>query len=147
MASQRLKSAPRTRASSNVAPSTQRDVRLFRAELDEYLDSGGYLAWSARTRTYLLLGTASPRLGLVRCPSCKLGMLMLIRSRKTRKRFIGCSNYLNGCDVSSPLLQKARLRALKQACTACMWPVVIYRYSRKSKWTRMCSNHECPSRS
>ena len=73
-------------------------------------------------------------------------MLMLIRSRKTRKRFIGCSNYLNGCDASSPLPQRAKLRALKQACKTCAWPVVIYRYSRNAKWSRMCANHVCASR-
>jgi len=27
--------------------------------------------------------------------------------------FIGCSNYYNGCKASSPLLQKAKLRATK----------------------------------
>lgn len=130
----------------NVASNTIRDIRAFRLELDEYLDSGGYLVWSAKTRTYSLLGTKSPRLGLVRCPSCGTGMLMLVRSLKTRKRFIGCSNYLNGCTASSPLLQRARLRALKQACPTCSWPIVIYRYSRKSKWSRMCSNYTCTSK-
>lgn len=140
---------PRGRAWSmpaRTAASTERDVRLLREELDEYLDPAGYLAWSERTRTYTILGTRSPRGGLVRCPSCGTGMLMQVRSRATRKRFIGCSNYLNGCDASSPLPQRARLRALRQACPECSWPIVIYRYSRKSRWDRMCSNHECPAR-
>jgi len=131
---------------ARTAASTERDVRLLREELDEYLDPAGYLAWSERTRTYTILGTRSPRGGLVRCPSCGTGMLMLVRSRATRKRFVGCSNYLNGCDASSPLPQRARLRALRQACPECSWPMVIYRYSRKSSWSRMCSNHECPAR-
>ncbi len=133
-------------AGSHTASSSARDVRLLRVELDEYLDTGGYLAWSARARVYTILGTRSPRSGLVRCPSCRTGMLMLVRSRRTRKRFIGCSNYLNGCDASSPLPQRARLRALKQACPECAWPMAIYRYTRTAKWTRMCTNHECPAR-
>lgn len=129
-----------------IAPSSAKDVHEFKSEMLEYMDAGGYLIWSARTRMYSLSGTKSPRLGLVSCPSCHTGMLMVIRSQKTRKRFIGCSNYIHGCDASSPLLQRARLRALKQACSVCAWPIVIYRYSRKSKWTRMCSNHVCTSR-
>lgn len=145
MVSRQVARPARTRARCDIASIAPRDIRSFRSELDEYMDSGGYLAWSVRTRTYSLLGTRSPRLGLVRCPSCGTGMLMLVRSRTTRKRFIGCSNYLNGCDASSPLLQRARLRALKQACTTCSWPIVIYRYSRKAKWQRMCSNRTCSS--
>lgn len=147
MALRQATRSKRVGASCHVAISSARDIRLFKTELSEYLDPGGYLVWSARTRRYTLLGTKTPRLGLVRCPSCGTGMLMLIRSRKTRKRFIGCSNYLNGCDASSPLLQKAKLRAIKQACQVCAWPIVIYRYSRTSKWSRMCSNHVCASRS
>ncbi len=32
--------------------------------------------------------------GLVQCPECKVGELMVIRSRTTRKRFMGCSNFM-----------------------------------------------------
>ena len=127
----------------HVASVLARDMRLFKQELCEYLDSRAYLAWSVKTRTYTLLGISLPRLGLVRCPLCKTGMLMMIRSQKTRKRFIGCSNYASGCTASSPLLQRAKMRALKQPCVKCAWPIVIYRYSRKSKWQRMCSNYTC----
>jgi hypothetical protein len=42
-----------------------------------------------------------------------VGELMVIRSRTTRKRFMGCSNFYDGCKASSPLLQKARMRAIK----------------------------------
>ena len=94
----------------------------------------------------MILGTNSPKNGLVECPECRLGQIMLIRSRTTRKRFMGCSNFYGGCKASSPLLQKARLRAMKIPCDVCKWPMIIFRYSRKQKWTRQCSNFNCDSR-
>ena len=83
---------------------------------------------------------------LLQCPECKLGQLMVIRSKTTRKRFMGCSNYYNGCKASAPLLQKAKLRALKKTCDVCSWPMIMFRYSRKQKWTHQCANHNCETR-
>jgi len=94
----------------------------------------------------MILGTNSPKNGLVPCPQCKVGELMVIRSRTTRKRFMGCSNFYGGCKASSPLLQKAKLRATKSPCEECKWPMVIFRYSRKQQWSKQCSNFNCKSR-
>ena len=94
----------------------------------------------------MILGTNSPKNGLVQCPQCNIGELMVIRSRTTRKRFMGCSNFYGGCKASSPLLQKARLRATKKPCEICKWPMIIFRYSRNQKWTKQCSNFNCESR-
>ena len=126
--------------------SARSQARMLKKEITQYLDGNGYLSWSAKTRKYTILGTNAPKDGLVRCPVCGLGQLMVIKSRTTRKRFMGCSNFHGGCKASSPLLQKARLRAIKTACTDCGWPMVIFRYTRKQKWTRQCSNIQCKSR-
>nr|AIE92220.1 DNA topoisomerase type IA Zn finger domain-containing protein [uncultured marine thaumarchaeote AD1000_20_B03] len=99
-------------------------------ELTQYLDSNGYLSYSTKKKKYIILGTNSPKNGLAACPQCKIGQLMIIRSPITKKRFIGCSNYNNGCKTSSPLLQKARLRATKTKCGFCEWPIVIFRYNK-----------------
>ena len=112
----------------------------------QYYDAGGFLSWSAAAKKFVILGTNEPKGGLVPCPECGLGQLMVVRSKATRKRFIGCSNYYSGCGASSPLLQRARLRALKQPCPSCAWPMVIFRYTRNQKWTRQCSNVRCPTR-
>ncbi len=125
---------------------TKSSTNLLRNELKQYLDKNGYLSWSEKKKKYLLLGTNSPKDGLVDCPECKIGQLMVIRSRTTRKRFMGCSNYYGGCKASSPLLQKARLRATKTPCDECDWPMIIFRYSRKQKWTKQCSNLNCITR-
>jgi len=130
----------------NVIKPTKRITDLLKNEINQYFDTNGYLSYSLKKKKYIILGTNSPKNGLVECPKCHLGQLMIIRSRKTRKRFIGCSNYYNGCDASSPLLQKAKLRALKQKCEICSWPIIIFRYSRKQKWIRQCGNINCDSR-
>ena len=122
------------------------NTNIFKKEIVQYLDSNGYLSWSSKDKKYMILGTNSPKNGLVECPECKLGQLMVIRSRTTRKRFMGCSNFYGGCKASSPLLQKARLRATKMACDVCKWPMVIFRYSRNQKWTKQCANFNCDSR-
>jgi len=130
----------------NVVKPTKGITSSFKNEINQYFDANGYLSYSSKKKKYLILGTNSPKNGLVECPKCHLGQLMVIRSRKTRKRFIGCSNYYNGCDASSPLLQKAKLRAIKQKCKICSWPIIIFRYTRKQKWVRQCSNINCDSR-
>lgn len=119
---------------------------IFRDQIEQYFDHNGYLSWSDRKKKFIILGTNKPKNGLVACPSCKIGTLMVIRSRSSGKRFMGCSNYYNGCKASSPLLQKAKLRATKIQCEECKWPIVIFRYSRKQKWSRQCSNYNCKSR-
>ena len=125
---------------------TKSRVLVFKKEIAQYFDSNGFLSWSSKEKKYIILGTNSPKKGLVQCPECKVGQLMVIRSRTTRKRFMGCSNFYGGCKASSPLLQKAKLRAIKASCEECKWPMIIFRYSRKQKWTRQCSNFNCKTK-
>jgi len=136
----------RFRTSRNVVKPTKGKINVLKNEIKQYFDKSGYLSWSSKKQMYIILGTNSPKNGLVECPECRLGQLMVIRSNKTKKRFLGCSNYYNGCKASSPLLQKAKLRATKIPCKICLWPIVIFRYSRKQKWSRQCSNIKCESR-
>ena len=130
----------------NVIIPTKKKIQVLKNELAQYLDSNGYLSYSAKKKKYIILGTNSPEDGIAECPQCKIGQLMIIRSPIAKKRFIGCSNYNNGCKASSPLLQKARLRATKTKCELCKWPIVVFRYNRKQKWAKQCSNFRCKSR-
>ena len=137
------KAKPRARHSAGHG---KRAAESLRSEIRQYYDASGFLSWSAAAKRFVILGTNEPKGGLVPCPECGLGQLMVVRSRSTGKRFVGCSNYYSGCGASSPLLQRARLRALKQPCASCGWPMVIFRYSRNQRWTRQCSNMRCPTR-
>ena len=125
---------------------TKKRIEILKNELRQYLDSNGYLSYSTKKKKYIILGTNSPKNSLAQCPQCSIGQLMVIHSPTTKKRFIGCSNYANGCNASSPLPQKARLRRAKKLCDVCYWPLILYRYSRKQEWTEQCANIRCKSR-
>jgi DNA topoisomerase-1 len=81
---------------------------------------------------------------LGRCPVCKTGELRLVRSKMTRKRFAGCSNYSSGCRASAPLPQKGTIRPTPKACERCSWPVV-YVLGSGRPW-RLCINPVCPGK-
>jgi len=77
------------------------------------------------------------------CPTCKTGKLTILRSRKTGKRFVGCTNYFKGlCKTSFPLPQKGTVKTLNRNCHKCGWPLVQVRMHRYP-WT-LCLNPQCP---
>jgi len=83
------------------------------------------------------------------CPMCGTGVLKIIRSAVSKKRFAGCSNYSSGtCKASAPLPQKGSIKASGKTCTLCRWPVVKALYIRQAKrhW-EFCINVQCPSKS
>jgi DNA topoisomerase-1 len=82
---------------------------------------------------------------LGRCPVCKTGDLRVIRSKKTRKRFVGCSNYGSGCKASAPLPQKGTVKATGKDCPHCSWPVVLVWGGGRFPW-RLCVNPACPGK-
>lgn len=79
------------------------------------------------------------------CPVCKTGKLIIIHSRETGKRFVGCTNYFKGnCDTSFPLPQKGVLRLQGKNCDKCGWPTVET-WVRRHPWI-ICFNPECTSK-
>ena len=81
---------------------------------------------------------------LGKCPICRAGNLRIIRSKATKKRFVGCSNYSSGCRASAPLPQKGTLRTASRPCERCSWPVV-YVVKGRRPW-RLCVNPNCPGK-
>lgn len=85
---------------------------------------------------------------LGRCPSCKTGQLRMIRSRLSKKRFVGCSNYAAGsCGATAPLPQKGAIRITGRSCNKCGWPIIGVIFGRRAKQWITCINMQCPSRS
>jgi DNA topoisomerase I len=80
------------------------------------------------------------------CPLCKKGQLRMVRSRTTKKRFVGCSNYAGGCKAIAPLPQKGSIRTTDKMCSTCSWPVVKVVFARGIKQWRICINTHCPSK-
>ncbi|MFX1486282.1 MAG: DNA topoisomerase I [Promethearchaeota archaeon] len=84
---------------------------------------------------------------LGRCPVCETGELTIIISRRTGKRFVGCSNYREGgCNASFPLPQKGSLEPLNKECPHCGYPMARVIQKGRRPWN-MCVNWlECPGR-
>ena len=77
------------------------------------------------------------------CPVCGDGKLAILHSRKTRKRFVGCTNYFKGtCKASFPLPQRGVIRPLARNCRGCGWPTVQVRMKGRRPWT-LCFNPQC----
>ena len=90
--------------------------------------------------------TAKAKDTLGGCPVCHEGQLILIRSRKSGKRFVGCSNYPKGCKASAPLPQRGTIRATKYPCKTCGWPVIlVFTVYGRRPW-QLCVNPSCPSK-
>ncbi|MBS7616000.1 DNA topoisomerase I [Candidatus Bathyarchaeota archaeon] len=78
------------------------------------------------------------------CPICGTGTLMILYSRKTGKRFIGCTNYFKKqCKASFPLPQRGTVRPLGKNCRGCGWPTVQIRMKGRRPWN-LCFNPKCP---
>ncbi len=80
------------------------------------------------------------------CPTCGTGKLIILYSKRTGKRFIGCTSYFKGrCTTSFPLPQRGTARSLRSECSACGWPLVEVRRRGKRPW-RLCFNPDCPKK-
>jgi len=80
------------------------------------------------------------------CPTCETGKLVIIRSRKTGKRFVGCTNYFHSrCKTSFPLPQHGIVKPTGRICPVCGWPTVIVFKRGKRPW-RLCLNSACPKK-
>jgi DNA topoisomerase-1 len=80
------------------------------------------------------------------CPLCNIGNLLIIKSLKSRKRFIVCSQYrMTGCSASAPLPQTGKLIKSKYPCPICRWPIMIRIFGRNKPW-KFCVNSKCESK-
>ncbi|MFW9797550.1 MAG: DNA topoisomerase I [Candidatus Thorarchaeota archaeon] len=83
---------------------------------------------------------------LGKCPKCGDGTLRVIRSAKTGKRFVGCSNYSeNKCDQTFPLPQKGDLSPLDSMCPYCGYQMIQITSGRR-KWETCINWTNCPGR-
>jgi DNA topoisomerase-1 len=84
---------------------------------------------------------------LGKCPTCNTGDLVIIHSRRTKKRFIGCSNYFKDlCETSFPLPQHGTVKPIKRHCNCCGSAQVLIWLKAKKPWN-MCLNPDCSHKS
>ncbi len=80
------------------------------------------------------------------CPNCKTGQLLILHSKKTGKRFVGCNNYFQGkCSTTYPLPQTGLVKPLANPCKSCGAPIVSVYMRGKKPW-RLCLNPKCPAK-
>ena len=80
------------------------------------------------------------------CPKCADGKLVILRSKKTGKRFVGCTNYFEGkCNVTFPLPQNGNVKPLNTTCKSCGFPILQVRMKGKRCW-KLCLNPNCPQK-
>lgn len=80
------------------------------------------------------------------CLKCGDGQLIILRSKKSGKRFVGCTNFFDGkCSASYPLPQRGTVKPLGSTCKSCGAPMVATYLRGKTSW-RLCLNPQCTSK-
>jgi DNA topoisomerase-1 len=80
------------------------------------------------------------------CLQCGTGKLVVLYSRRTGKRFLGCTGFFKGrCKVSFPLPQTGTVKSTGKSCSVCGWPIVQYQAKGKRPWV-FCVQPNCSSR-
>ncbi len=80
------------------------------------------------------------------CSKCADGKLVILRSKKSGKRFVGCTNYFESkCEVAFPLPQTGTIKPLATPCKSCGCPVVYVFTKGRRRW-RLCLNPICPTK-
>ncbi|MFW9799388.1 MAG: DNA topoisomerase I [Candidatus Thorarchaeota archaeon] len=80
------------------------------------------------------------------CLKCGVGTLTIVRSPKTGKRFVGCTQYKEGgCDQTFPLPQKGNITPLDKDCPHCGHKIIRVSSGRRA-WETCINWAECPGR-
>lgn len=78
--------------------------------------------------------------------ACKCGGVLRIIETSRGTRFIGCSNWREGCKNSFPLPAKGKIRVISgELCKVCSLPVVEITVFKHRPYY-MCINHKCESK-
>jgi DNA topoisomerase-1 len=81
---------------------------------------------------------------LGRCLSCGKDLKIMF-SPKTRKYFVGCTGYKDGCKTIYPLPHRATIYKTNKVCEKCKTPVVkVYRRGRRP--FSMCLDPKCETK-
>ncbi len=78
------------------------------------------------------------------CPDCD-NELRIITAKQSKKRFVGCTGYSDGCRRSYPLPQTGMAKPTQDTCNECGDPTVKIIRKGKRPW-ELCISTECPSK-
>ncbi|MHB0979640.1 MAG: DNA topoisomerase I [Thermoleophilia bacterium] len=77
------------------------------------------------------------------CPKCGTHKVRIIKSKTTRKRFVGCEGYPE-CDQTYPLPQRGDVIAMGETCPSCGTPRIKI-LGGKRPWI-LCLDPDCPTK-
>jgi DNA topoisomerase-1 len=77
------------------------------------------------------------------CPKCGTNKLRVIRSKATKKRFVGCEGY-PACDQTYPLPQRGDIISTDDVCPECGSPKIKILGGRRP-WV-LCLDPQCPTK-
>jgi len=78
------------------------------------------------------------------CPNCGKNLKIMF-SPKTRKHFVGCSGYKDGCKTSFPLPPRSKFQRLDKICDKCKTPIIrVIRWGRRP--FNMCLDPNCETK-
>ncbi|UJG39908.1 MAG: DNA topoisomerase I [Candidatus Heimdallarchaeum aukensis] len=84
---------------------------------------------------------------LGKCPVCKKGELIIVKNKKTKKRFIACSAFRNPkiqCKATFPLPQYGNIYPTEEICEYDNLPMI--KIENKKKTIISCISMDCPSK-
>jgi DNA topoisomerase-1 len=129
-----------TQTKQNVLQNATEILKLVTSELKEKEDKIGSQLSQVLQKARLNDRTVGE------CPKCHTGELVILRSKKTGKRFVGCTNYFEGkCNTSYPLPQTGTVKPLNGTCSSCGSSTVEVYRKRRQPW-KLCLNPKCPSK-
>jgi DNA topoisomerase-1 len=91
-----------------------------------------------------IIGMQDEKSVLGKCPSCGKNLKIMF-SPKTRKYFVGCSGYKEGCRTAFPLPHNASIQRMDKVCEKCNTPIIrVMRRGRRP--FNMCLDPKCETK-
>ncbi|GAB4258809.1 MAG: DNA topoisomerase I [Thermoleophilia bacterium] len=125
--------AERDRTKDEVVQSSRRLLHEAYASLEENRE---------RVAAKIFEGITDDRI-LGDCPTCGTHKLRVIRSKTTKKRFVGCEGYPE-CGQTYPLPQRGDIIATGETCPECGTPRIKILGGRRP-WV-LCLDPDCPTK-
>ena len=120
------------------------DVRKYlEKSLESPLNKIKTNEWTIGDEIKNVLTNSESGMRIGKCPKCQFGEMILIKSSKSNKRFIVCSQYrVTGCNAIASVPQIGFIKKSNTICS-CGWPILRIVFARKKLW-RICVNRACP---
>ena len=105
------------------------------------------IGYELATDLHLMPNNNEQLIVLGKCPVCKKGELIIVKNKKTKKRFIACSAFKDPkirCKATFPLPQYGNIYPTEEICEYDNLPMIKIKNKRKTIIS--CISMDCPSK-